>query len=52
MNNTAAIVGRWLWAKARRQQREQGTQQAARNLRKQGVPLPVALLILTTGVQQ
>lgn len=52
--DAVSLIGRWLWAKARRQQREQGTQQAARNLRKQGVPLPVALLILSrnTGGQQ
>lgn len=32
--------------KYRRQAREVGTQQAARNLRKQGVPIEVALLLL------
>lgn len=51
--DTTALIGRWLFAKARRQQRESGTLQAAANLRKQGVPLPVALLILSTsGVRQ
>lgn len=48
-HSTTSLVGRWLYAKARRQQREQGAQQAARNRKKQGVPLPVALLILTTN---
>ncbi len=46
MTDATSLIGRWLWAKARRQQREQGTFQAAKNLRKQGVPLPVALLVL------
>ena len=44
----ASLIGRWLICKARRQARESGIQQAAANLRKQGVPLPLALLILTT----
>jgi hypothetical protein len=41
--NTA---GRWLVAKARRQLREVGPYQAARNLRKQGVPFGLAVRIL------
>lgn len=40
------IAGRWLVRKARLQAAEQGTYQAARNLRKQGAPLNVALAIL------
>ena len=40
------IIGRFMIRKALDQQNMGGTQQAARNLRKQGVPLAVALLIL------
>lgn len=40
-------AGVWLVDKARRQAAELGTQAAARNLRKQGVPLELALLVLT-----
>lgn len=43
---TSQTVGRWLIRKARKQQAEQGTFQAARNLKKQGVPLDLALDIL------
>ena len=43
---TYLSAGRWLVNKARLQAREVGYQQAARNLRKQGVPLNVALIIL------
>lgn len=39
-------AGQWLVAKARRQATESGVQTAARNLRKQGVPLELALRIL------
>lgn len=46
MEGVNALVGRWLASKARRQQRESGTAQAAANLRKQGVPMPLAMLIL------
>ncbi len=42
----AVLTGRWLAEKARRQAAKVGTQQAAVNLRKQGVPLPLALAIL------
>lgn len=46
MKPTIAHAGIWLVNKARRQQVEIGTYQAARNLRKQGVPLALALGIL------
>jgi hypothetical protein len=36
----------WFREKARENQRYAGTQQAARNLRKQGVPIEYALAIL------
>lgn len=39
-------IGDWFVAKYRKLASEVGTFQAARNLRKQGVPLEVALLIL------
>lgn len=39
-------AGRWLALKALAQQRQQGTQAAARNLRKQGCPVHVALALL------
>lgn len=39
-------LGGWLMQKARRQQAEVGTYHAARNLKKQGVPLDYALDIL------
>lgn len=49
--NTAYLTawidaGLWFVAKARRQALFQGTQAAARNLRKQGVPIELALLVL------
>ena len=49
-HHTHAIVhaGAWLYVKARRQAREMGVQQAAKNLRKQGAPLELALSILRT----
>lgn len=40
------IAGIWLVSKARKQQRDKGTYHAALNLRKQGVPLHIALGIL------
>lgn len=43
---TYISAGRWLVRKARQQAAEVGYQQAARNLRKQGVPLNIALVIL------
>lgn len=43
---TSQSVGYWLMHKARKQQAEIGTFQAARNLKKQGVPLDYALDIL------
>ena len=46
----ARMIGRFMVAKALDQQNMGGTQQAARNLRKQGVPLAVALLILVGRV--
>lgn len=39
-------AGNWLVAKARAQARKLGTQHAARNLRKQGVPVELAVQIL------
>lgn len=42
----AIAAGTWLARKARQQAKEQGVQRAAMNLRKQGVPLELALLIL------
>ena len=49
-NHTHTIVhaGAWLYVKARRQAREQGVQQAAKNLRKQGAPIELALQLLRT----
>jgi len=44
--STRQSLGGWLMQKARRQQAELGTFQAARNLKKQGVPLDLALDIL------
>lgn len=43
---TTLGLGDWLASKARLQQAEKGTQQAARNLKKQGVPLELALRLL------
>jgi hypothetical protein len=40
------LVGKWFAEKVRRQQAELGTLKAAKNLRKQGVPIEIALLIL------
>jgi hypothetical protein len=50
MNHTHTITwaGAWLYVKARRQARELGVHQAARNLRKQGAPIELALSILRT----
>ena len=39
-------AGLWFYRKALKQAREHGVQPAARNLRKQGVPLALALLML------
>lgn len=49
--NTAYLTawidaGQWFVAKARRQADQHGVQAAARNLRKQGVPVELALLVL------
>lgn len=41
-----ARVGAWLADKAQGQVATVGTQQAAKNLRKQGMPLELALLVL------
>lgn len=43
---TALSLGAFVFNKARQQARERGTFQAARNLRKQGVPLHLAVAIL------
>lgn len=40
------LLGYWLADKAREQAQERGVQHAARNLRKQGVPLHLAVAIL------
>jgi hypothetical protein len=45
-NSAIYRAGHWLVLKARQQQMRQGTQAAARNLRKQGLPLELALAIL------
>lgn len=42
----ALAVGVWLARKAQAQAQAAGTLQAAKNLRKQGVPLDIALLLL------
>jgi hypothetical protein len=44
--SAALSAGYWLVDKARRQAADLGTQAAAHNLRKQGVPIEVALAIL------
>ncbi len=41
---TYISAGRWIVCKARQQAREVGYQRAAMNLRKQGVPLSLALV--------
>ena len=43
---TLAAFGAWWATKARDQAARHGTAHAARNLRKQGVPLPMAVSIL------
>lgn len=45
--NAALTLGRFYLEKVRANQRAVGTLQAAKNLRKQGVPLEIALLVLT-----
>ena len=52
MNHSALyeFLGRAWTMKVARVQRKVGTLQAARNLRKQGVPLTVAMLLLTGQV--
>lgn len=42
----AKLVGEWFFAKYRRQAAETGVARVAKNLRKQGVPIEVALAIL------
>lgn len=42
----ATAVGLWMLGKYSLQAHESGAERAARNLRKQGVPLQIALLIL------
>ena len=46
---TRNLAGAWIISKARQQQRTSGTQQAARNLRRQGCELALALAILRAG---
>lgn len=43
----AGAVAGWFYRKAQENARAAGTYQAARNLRKQGVPIEYALTILT-----
>ena len=52
MNNEfiTRMIGRFMVRKALDQQSMQGTHQAARNMRKQGIPLAIALLILVGRV--
>ena len=45
--NLITAAGRWLVTKYRTQAAAFGVQQAARNMRKQGVPIELALLVLT-----
>ena len=44
----ATLLGLWMMVKARRQAAATGAYQAARNLKKQGVPIEAALLMLAT----
>ena len=46
MNSNAIYVGSWIIAKARKQAVTVGYLQAARNLRKQGISLSLARVIL------
>lgn len=41
------LAGMFLVSKARQQARDSSVQQAAKNLRRQGVPIEVALAVLT-----
>lgn len=52
MSPYASIVnlGLWICRKYRKQAQEVGTQQAARNLRKQGFSLEQSVVILLSGV--
>lgn len=50
MTAAQSLAGRWLANKVRRQARESGVAQAAANLRKQGAPLALALLLLVGRV--
>lgn len=43
-------VGQWFVDNYRRRARESGVQVAARQMRKQGIPLDVALAVLARGV--
>lgn len=43
---TERLLGYFMLRKARANQADVGTRQAAKNLRKQGVPLPIALAVL------
>lgn len=47
----AIVAGSWIVNKLRRQQREVGTYQAARNAKKQGVPIEVAVAALAGRVE-
>lgn len=44
--DSSVAVGEWFVSKYRKQQVESGTQQAARNMRKQGCPIWMALMVL------
>ena len=45
--HTRTLAGAWIINKIRRQQATVGTLQAARNCRKQGLPIALTLAILT-----
>ncbi len=45
--NILLAVGQWFVGKHQRQQQQQGTRHTAEQMRKRGVPLEVALMVLT-----
>ncbi len=51
MTFTILSVGAWMFRKAKAQQAQNGTQAAARNLRKQGVPVELAVELLARGIR-
>ena len=50
--HTRTLAGAWITNKIRRQQATVGTLQAARNCRKQGLPIALALAILIGRTEQ